>query len=63
MEASKIQDVKHKDFFKRKKDAAQVYIKGNYNRELKAYSCTDTEDMNKEIFIKKDKVVYTGFEY
>ena len=50
--------------FKRKPDASKVYIRGNFIRDnnIKRYSCTDYDDMNHEIFLKGDAIVYVGFE-
>lgn len=58
-----IKTVKSGDYIKRKADSKAVYIKGGYCRALKAYSCIDINDINKEIFIKGDKIVFIGFTY
>jgi hypothetical protein len=58
-----LKKVKKGDFVKRKEDAQTVYIRGDYCPIAKAYSLTDTEDINREIFIKGDKPVFIGFTY
>ena len=51
------------EFIRRKPGAKKVYIRGHYVRELRAFSCSDTEDMNREIFIKAGALVQVGFTY
>ena len=58
-----MKQVKSGDYIKRKIDAKAVYIKGAYDRATKSFSCIDADDMNKEIFIKADKIVFVGFTY
>ena len=58
-----LKQVKAGDYIKRKIDAKAVFIKGVYDRATKSFSCIDTEDMNKEIFIKANKLVFIGFTY
>lgn len=58
-----IKSVKPGEYIKRKADAKTVYIKGAYIRSLKGFECTDTEDINKTIVIKADKLVFIGFTY
>ena len=58
-----IKSVKPGDYIKRKADAKAVYIKGAYNRATKSFECTDTEDINRVIYIKADKLVFIGFTY
>lgn len=60
----KIKDIPFGMVLKRKPDASKVYIRGNYIRDdgFNKYSCTDYDDMNREIFLKGDTVVYIGFE-
>jgi hypothetical protein len=58
-----IKSVKPGDYIKRKADAKTVYIKGAYDRASKAFECTDTDDMNRVIYIKSDKTVFVGFTY
>jgi hypothetical protein len=58
-----LKNVKKGDYFKRKPEAKTVYIRGEYCKALKAYSCIDAEDINKELMIKGDKLVFIGFTY
>jgi len=55
--------LKKGEFFKRTENAKTVFVKGHYNRSSKKYSCLDTEDMNREIFLSGNKQVYIDFEY
>jgi hypothetical protein len=63
MQQAIIKAVKQGEYIKRKADAKTVYIKGAYDRASKSFECTDTEDMNKQIYIKADKPVFIGFTY
>ena len=42
---------------------SQVYIKGEYDRKSKSFSCVKFSDINSERFIKADKLVYVGFTF
>lgn len=63
MNSAAIKTLAKGEYIKRKADAKTVLIKGDYDRATKSYSCVDVEDMNREVFIKADKVVFYGFEY
>ena len=39
------------------------YIKAHYNRANKTFTCTDAEDVGRDIFIKADKLVAVEFDY
>jgi len=58
-----IRDLPKGEFFKRKADAKAVYKKGDYDRSSKSFSCIDCDDICREIFIKSNKPVFTGFTY
>jgi len=55
------------DLVKRKANAKSVYVINHRNKATKTrpaeYSLSDYEDMNREIFLKEDTIVYTGFTY
>jgi len=55
------------DLVKRKPNAKAVYVINHRNKASKTrpaeYSLSDYEDMNREIFLKEDTIVYTGFTY
>lgn len=51
------------NFIKRKPDAKAVYVVNHYDKASKTFSCSDYDDMNKEIFIKADKTVFVGFTF
>jgi len=50
-------------YFKRKADAVTVYTINHYNREDKTYTCSDCNDINREVYIKAIKPVFIGFDY
>lgn len=55
---------KHKEtFFKRKESSNTVYKINHYNHCDKTYSCSNADDINNEIFIKSNKLVFIGFTY
>ena len=58
-----LNQVKSGEYIKRKIDAKTVYIKGAYDKASKSFSCIDTEDICREIFIKANKPVFVGFTY
>lgn len=63
MEQTIIKSVKPGEYIKRKADAQTVYIKGAYDRATKSFECTDTNDINRQIYIKANKPVFIGFTY
>ena len=66
MEQTKIKNLKKGEFIKRSVKGApssRVYIKGDYDRASKSYSCITYDDINQEIFIKADKMVFHGFTF
>ena len=65
MYSMKMADVKKsgETFIKRTADAKAVYSVNHYDKATKSYSCSDCDDMNKEIFIKSSKTVFVGFTY
>ena len=63
MQQISIKSVKPGDYIKRKIDAQTVYIKGAYDRATKSFECTDTNNINRQIYIKADKPVFVGFTY
>ena len=59
----KIEKVKKGDYVRKKSGAKKTYIAGGYCRYNKRYELTDTEDMNRQIYLKKGKDVFVGFTY
>ena len=61
----KLKDLKKGEWFTKKPimhpNENQVFIRGDYCRELKKYSVIRYSDMNDEQFIKGDKEVFTDF--
>ena len=61
---SELKELKKGDFFKlRDSDTATVYVKGEYDRSTKTYSCFKFEDVNDERFFKGSKKVFVGFTF
>jgi len=58
-----LKGIAYNEFFKRKPTSKTVYQRGTYDRETKRYSCIDTDDANREIFLKGDTIVYVGFTF
>ena len=63
MQAATIRDVKPGEFIRRKIDAKKTYVKGAYDRVSKTFALVDFDDMNREIFVKAETVVFVGFEF
>jgi hypothetical protein len=63
MQQAKLSTVKPGEYIKRKAESSTVYIKGAYDRATKSFSCTDTNDICREISIKANKPVFVGFTY
>jgi hypothetical protein len=53
------------ELIKRKPDAKDVWVINHRNRATKyckaEYSLSNSDDMNRELFLKADAVVYVGF--
>jgi hypothetical protein len=56
-----LRDLKAGTFFRRKPDAAKVYVRGEYLSGEKTFSCTDFGDTNREIFLVGTTPVFVGF--
>ena len=63
MQPTSIKQIKQGEFFKRKPDAKTVYVRGKYDAGSASYSAHKFNDINSEIFIKRNKVVYIHFEF
>lgn len=50
-------------YFKRKESSNSVYMVNHYDIGSKSYSCSKVEDINHEVFIKSNKLVFVGFTY
>jgi len=62
-----VRDLKKGDFFTRKPidnpKERQVWVRGEYDRSAKAYSCARFADSCDEIFLKPSKKIYVGFTF
>lgn len=63
MQTAILRNVKLGEFVRRKADAKKTYIKGPYDKASKAFSLTDFDDVNREIFVKASATVYVGFDF
>ena len=63
MKKVQMRDVKKGEFIRRKPEAKATYIRGEYDRSNKDYSCTSFWNINKEIFIKPNTYVWIGFDF
>ena len=66
MKTAKIKDLKKGDYFTLKNYGDypadnRVYIRGDYCRECKKYSCVKFDDMNAETLKGGAVIVYTDF--
>ena len=68
--AIRLKDAALGEYIKRSTTTDKVYIKGRFvrgkdylGRTLNKYSCEDTEDISREIYLKGDTIVYIGFTY
>lgn len=44
--------------FQRKENSKTSYIKNHYNKSDKTFSCSDLNDINREIFLKSSTKVF-----
>lgn len=62
-----LKDLKKGDYFTLKEitepKETQVYIKGEYDKSSKTYSCCKFDDTNNEKFYKGSKNVFTEFTF
>lgn len=68
MMQKRLKELKRGEFFTLKDygeypEDARVYVKGDYDRSLKKYSCTRFMDCNAETFRRGDLMVYVGFTF
>jgi uncharacterized membrane protein YqiK len=56
-----VEEIKKGEYVRRKADAKTTYIRGAYIGG--AYSLTDAEDTNREIFVKRGTRLFIGFTY
>ena len=63
MKSQKISQAKRGEYIKRKPDSKKTYIRGAFCKISKAYSCVDFDDINNEIFIKSNTIVFVDFTF
>jgi len=59
----KIQDLKVGEYFKRKETSKEIYTRQEYCRYNKKYTGDAESDISKQIYLKKDTIVFIDFEY
>tara|TARA_R110000822_G_scaffold11698_13_gene42497 strand:+ start:3931 stop:4140 length:210 start_codon:yes stop_codon:yes gene_type:complete len=62
----KIEDVKAGEFIRivtKNGPGREVYIKGDYQRDLKKWECDAESDISKSRYLKKGTLVLIGFDY
>lgn len=62
MPTKTLAELKAGDFFKLSPNGV-VYVRGEYNRSVRRYSCHPFDDVNRERFIPGKKAVFTDFEF
>lgn len=60
---AKVQDIKQGEYVTRKADSAKVYKRGAYDKASKRFSLIDCDDICREIFVKRNTVLFVGFTY
>ena len=68
METKAIKDLKKGEFFTLKDygeypPESRVYVRGDYERSEKKYSCYKFTDVNAESFFKGNRLVFVGFTF
>ena len=63
MQAKKMREIKSGEYFKRKTDSNIVYVKGEYDREMKKYWGYKFEDICEGRFFGPNSIVYVGFTF
>ena len=63
MQSINVESIKQGEFVKRTETASKVYIRGSYDQATKRYSLTDSDDISREIFVKKGTSLLIGFTY
>ena len=58
-----VKELKNGEFFKLKEDSKRVYIRGEYDRSEKKYSCIAFDDMCMERMFNGAKKVFAGFTF
>ena len=54
----KIEELKNGEVFSKKQGSKKEFSKDLYCRASKAYECTNLEDVNEFIYLKKGKQIY-----
>ena len=51
------------EYIRRKVDSSTTFRREHYDRASRKYCLSDTDDMNREIFLSGKTLVWVGFEY
>ena len=63
IEVTELKDLSKGEYFKISPSSQKVWVKEDYQRDIKKYSCSNALDMNNERFFKPSQVVYLNFEF
>jgi len=63
MEQKTLKSLKKGEYFLRKENSKSVYIRGEYCRSNKRYSCSPYDNVFGEVWIKGETIVFTDFEF
>ena len=67
MTTTTLRKLKKGDVFKRKLEAKTVFVREHFNRKNylgpASICCTDVEDINREVFLNPNTIVFLDFEY
>lgn len=58
-----VEKIKLGEYVRRKADAKTTYVRGIYDAAAKRYSLSDTDDMNRVIYVKRGTLLHVGFTY
>jgi hypothetical protein len=58
-----VRNIKKGEYIKCKPDSKTVYIKGEYCRTTKKFELIDTNDINRFVYVKGNKICFYGFTY
>lgn len=64
METKIIRNLKKGEFFRLSdRETASVWVRGEYVREAKKYSTYKYDDVNHELLLAGDRIVFVGFTF
>lgn len=58
-----VETIRKGEFVKRKPTDTKVYQRGDYDRSSGKFSLVDTDDVNREVFVRKGTKLFVGFTH